>query len=315
MIITIGLLSRDIHPCPSLRNGTLEKETTNRPAEECSTIVIQTLKSRAGVVARRARVSHAGVGVCREQCFLGGLSGCGVSLLANDSAGPSGGLCVLMGPGAHARLAGPQSCGTITTNLYESRIPMVADNVNRKLLNPGIAKNRKRNVFQTVNHSRTVWDPEAKPKGLLCGHLNIRSILSKSEQIEHLLLDSNLDFLCLSETWLNQNASSAALNIAGYNVYRRDREGSKKGGGVMAYMKNTFQCHKIQWSNCRQLECLGLNVTLSPQMSFDIVVKYRSPSADNSFYENFEKLLKEEKSFDSEIIIMGVLTLIGRTKL
>lgn len=137
-----------------------------------------------------------------------------------------------------------------------------------------------------------MWDPRAKPKGLLGGHLNVRSILSKSEQIQHLLLDSNLDFLCLSETWLNQTAPSAALNFPGYSIYRKDRGGSKRGGGVMVYIKSTLQCHKIKWSH-NLLECLGLNITLSPQMSFVLVVMYRPPSADNSFYENFEQLLKE----------------------
>ncbi len=73
---------------------------------------------------------------------------------------------------------------------------------------------------------------------------------------------------------------------------------------MIVYIKSTLQCHKIQWSNCNLLECLGLNVSLSPQMSFALVVIYRPPSADNSFYENFEKLLKES-NLDKEIIIMG----------
>lgn len=102
--------------------------------------------------------------------------------------------------------------------------------------------------FRIVNHSRIVWDPKAKPKGLLGGHFNIRSIISKTEQIHHLLLNSNLDYLCLSETWLYKNAPSAALNITGYNIHRRDREGAK-GGGVMIYIKDTIQCHeRAEWS-------------------------------------------------------------------
>ncbi len=91
-----------------------------------------------------------------------------------------------------------------------------------------------------VSDCQSFTNSVGKPKGLLGGHLNIRSILSKSEQIQHLLLDSNLDFLCLSETWLSQNAPLAALNIPGYNIYRKDREGSKKGGGVMVYIKSTL---------------------------------------------------------------------------
>lgn len=108
----------------------------------------------------------------------------------------------------------------------------------------------------------THWDPTAKPKGLLGGHLNIRSLISKSDQIQHLLLDSNLDFLCLSETWLNKNAPSAAVNVSGFKVFRRDRERSK-GGGVMVYVKNVFQCNEIKWSYCNDLECIGLNNLIS----------------------------------------------------
>ncbi len=341
LIITICLiLSGDIHPCPGPHRVTPEE----RPLEERDTTVLQvcplydalqcspvrsnlscpsssvgTLGSRAGAVTelvdwrvRCAWVSRAsvgvggvpgahGVGVGGVRRVLGGSRG--ASLQSDGFAGTSGGSCVSSGPGVHAGLARPR--GSVTTlKACALRVPIVMQNVNRKQLNPGIAKNKKWEVFQTVNHSRTVWDPKAKPKGLLGGHLNIRNIRSKSEQIQHLLLDSNLDFLCLSETWLNQNAPLAALNIPGYNIYRKDREGSKKGGGVMVYIKSTLQCLKMQWSNCNLLECLGLNVSLSPQMSFVLVVICRPPSADNSFYENFEKLLKES-NLGKEIIIMG----------
>lgn len=88
-----------------------------------------------------------------------------------------------------------------------------------------ISKNRKWDVFRTVNHSRTVWDPKAKPRGILGGHLNIRSIKIKSLQVQHLLTDSNLDFLCLSETWLKESSPSAASNVPGFKSFRRDRVG------------------------------------------------------------------------------------------
>ena len=73
-------------------------------------------------------------------------------------------------------------------------------------LNPAIRKHRRTNFFQTLNHAKLIWDPQSKPKGLLGGHLNIRSIVSKSNQLEHLLSHSNLDFLGLSETWLNKHS-------------------------------------------------------------------------------------------------------------
>ena len=47
-------------------------------------------------------------------------------------------------------------------------------------------------MFQTVNHAIVLWDPKIKPKGIYGGHLNIRSVVSKTEQLEQLLTNSIL---------------------------------------------------------------------------------------------------------------------------
>lgn len=62
-------------------------------------------------------------------------------------------------------------------------------------LNPAIKKLQKLNFFQTVNNARVLWDLHAKPKGLLGGHLNICSIIPKSDQMKLHLAESYLDFL------------------------------------------------------------------------------------------------------------------------
>ena len=76
------------------------------------------------------------------------------------------------------------------------------------------------------------------------------------------------------------------------------------GGGVMVYVKNVFQCIEIKWSYCNDLEYIGLNITLSPHMTFTVIVIYRHPASDCSFYQKLETLLKE-CNFNKEIIIMG----------
>ena len=60
-------------------------------------------------------------------------------------------------------------------------------------------KQQQMKLFQTVNHASVVWDAKTKPKGIFGGHLNILSIISKAEQLEHLLTDSNIDYLCLRD--------------------------------------------------------------------------------------------------------------------
>ncbi len=82
-----------------------------------------------------------------------------------------------------------------------------------------------------------------------------------------------------------------ALQNPCYSVFRRDRLRGK-GGGVMAYFKDSIQCEQSQWSSGIHLECLSLKVILSPQMMFTIVVLYHPPHTKNEFYNNYEAYLK-----------------------
>lgn len=101
------------------------------------------------------------------------------------------------------------------------------------------------------------------------------SVWSKSEQIQHLPLDSNLDLLCVSEWWLHNQCPSAALNID--NIYRKIEEVLQREG-VMASVKTTLKCQQIQRTNDKLLECLGLNISLSQQMYFVVVLIYNPHS-------------------------------------
>lgn len=121
-------------------------------------------------------------------------------------------------------------------------------------------------LFQTVNHAKILWDPKVKPKGILGGHLNIKSVVSKTEQLEHLLTDSILDFLCLSETWLKPSTPQSVFYVPGYNVFRCDRK-QGKGDGVLIYVKERFDCKLIE-NLSDSIECVGFTIRLSLEMSF-----------------------------------------------
>lgn len=77
-------------------------------------------------------------------------------------------------------------------------------------------------LFQATNHAKVLWDPHKKSKELFGGDLNLRSVASKTEQIEKLLMDANPDFLCLSESWLTDSSPNTANLMQGYNVFRKD---------------------------------------------------------------------------------------------
>ncbi len=109
--------------------------------------------------------------------------------------------------------------------------------------------------------------------------MNIHSTTPEREQLENLLGISNIDFLGLTEMWLNSSSPEAAISLPGYNVFRRDRL-QGKGGGVLLYVKNTKQ---IIWPSEITIECVDINMTLSAEMSFAVLCPYRQPSAKVDF--------------------------------
>ena len=72
-------------------------------------------------------------------------------------------------------------------------------------------------------------------QGLLVSHLNVRSLVPKFDEFHELLANlSNTGLVMgLSETWLDSSVTDGQLDIAGFRLYRKDRDG--RGGGVMVY--------------------------------------------------------------------------------
>ena len=75
-------------------------------------------------------------------------------------------------------------------------------------------------------------------KGLHLIHGNIRSVYNKFDQLKQYLLDSNITFLGLSETCINESIPSSMLYVPGYQLFRLDhawvnaKNQIKKGGDL-----------------------------------------------------------------------------------
>ena len=71
------------------------------------------------------------------------------------------------------------------------------------------------------------------------GHLNVNHLMPSIDDVNLLLMDRDLDILCVGETFLNDKIDDRYLLFPGYVVERRDRQ--THGGGVCVIYRNTLK--------------------------------------------------------------------------
>ena len=65
-----------------------------------------------------------------------------------------------------------------------------------------------------------------------------RSVKNKIGELSITTSNHNVDYACVTESWLNNDISDEPISIDGYQIARRDRTISKGGGGL-CYIRNT----------------------------------------------------------------------------
>ena len=148
--------------------------------------------------------------------------------------------------------------------------------------------------------------------GIKIGALNIRSLYKKVDDIKLLLADSKLDYLGLSESWLNSSVIGPEIEIEKYKMFRFDWDagsGKRGGGGIVVYTnaQRNFE-HLSDWDICAgDIECLWTKLNLKATRPTFIGCIYRPPEAN---IDNFLSIL-ENKILDiyehgiADLIFLG----------
>ncbi len=66
---------------------------------------------------------------------------------------------------------------------------------------------------------------------------NVRSLLSKIDDLKPTWKSNGISLAFITETWFNENIDDAAVNIENYSVLRCDRN-NKVGGEVCTFIKS-----------------------------------------------------------------------------
>ena len=128
-----------------------------------------------------------------------------------------------------------------------------------------------------------------KKKGFKLVHLNIRSLLKKIDQLRVILINSQIEILTISETWLREAHPTKSLDINGYTAFRQDRQGltsKTKGGGLITYVIDKWADNTVQLKNLNtctgDIEAQWLKITRPNSRNLVICNLYRPPAGDLS---------------------------------
>ncbi|XP_075155471.1 uncharacterized protein LOC142228831 [Haematobia irritans] len=95
--------------------------------------------------------------------------------------------------------------------------------------------------------------------GLSIVHINAQSLNNKMDEFREIFQSSNIDIICVSETWFHVNISNDIYELEGYKLFRADRESN--AGGVCMYLRNEMRGNLKLKSECSSpIEYLFLEV-------------------------------------------------------
>lgn len=110
------------------------------------------------------------------------------------------------------------------------------------------------------NHSVMLKILCSQRSGLKIVHFNARSLNGlKLDYVKDVFNNSNIDLICVSESWFKQNVDEKHYEINGYNLYHNSRT-NRKGGGVAIYCKNNIKSKLVNKSADSDVEFINIEV-------------------------------------------------------
>jgi Reverse transcriptase (RNA-dependent DNA polymerase) len=164
------------------------------------------------------------------------------------------------------------------------------------------------NLPTVLSHGFTDIDCITLQKGLIIGHLNIRSLNQiKIEQLKVYMNRFSLDIFTISESWLN-DFSTENININNYTFFRKDRV--RRGGGLLTFVHNKFAVKLLSpdiiFEN--EVEYQIFSISFTNTIPMIIINFYRPPeylSVQDSFFVNLNNLIHFAVNITNDICILG----------
>ena len=88
---------------------------------------------------------------------------------------------------------------------------------------------------------------------------NVRSVRNKVEELQYVSECNRADVLCITESWLCPQIPDSAINIPGFNLFRKDHTNTM-GDGVCIYLRHDIPCKRLVECESPNVESLWLHL-------------------------------------------------------
>lgn len=117
---------------------------------------------------------------------------------------------------------------------------------------------------------------------------NCQSIRNKLSELNHHLIESNIDIAVLCETWLSTHQN---IFLQGYTVHRRDRQNGEHGGVAIA-IKNSIEHSLLPNIETHVIEAVAVKVHNQHNQHITIISCYFPGASSSQAQEQFVKDLR-----------------------
>ena len=139
---------------------------------------------------------------------------------------------------------------------------------------------------------------------------NVMSLAPKIDELRYYITYSNLDLVCLTETWLQEHIYNNVVAISDFNLLRRDRK-DRQHGGVCIYIRDSIQFSLLDDLSEPSFEVIWVKIRPDrlPRGFSNVIVGtvYHPPSSNNLAMLNY--LWNCLSSIESKYSNCGILLL------
>lgn len=105
-------------------------------------------------------------------------------------------------------------------------------------------------------------------------HVSAQSLNNKMDEFRYTFSSSGVDIICVTETWFKPIIQDSIYDLAGYNLFRADRE--TNGGGACIYIRKGIKCNVNFKSNSNSvIEFIFLDIFTSKDDKILVGCVYR----------------------------------------